>query len=325
MSLQWYPGHIAKWDRQLDQSLRQVDVVLEVRDARLPLASANITLAQRCQHKPRVVVLNKAELADPSVNRQWLQALNLNDAGQGQTSGTVLLYDAHLGKKYKPALLTALQRLAEPLNEKQRAKGLKPRPLRLLIVGMPNVGKSSIINNLVGQKRATTGHKAGVTRQTQWVRIHPLLDLLDSPGVLPPRLDDPKAAVLLACVSSIGEAAFDAEPVATQLLGVVEQEYPGLLAQQYELPSDTVLTLEAVGRARHWLGAGGEVDLSRTAQQTLKDFRSGRWGRLSLEWPTPAATSSSSPALLRTSSQSSSSDAPSPTETPAFDARPTDQ
>jgi ribosome biogenesis GTPase A len=162
-------------------------------------------------------------------------------------------------------------------------KGLKRRPIRVLVVGMPNVGKSSVINNIVAQKKAKTGHKAGVTRQPQWVRIHPSLELLDSPGIIPPVLDSLATGLLLAAVNSVGEAAFDEETAAHFLIQHLEAHYPGILRSYFKIPDEAPVSLESIAVSRNYLAPGGKPDLRRATQAVLSDFRQGRMPRMTLE------------------------------------------
>lgn len=276
--IQWYPGHIAKLERELQQLLKLLDVVIELRDARMPQATTYTALTQRLrQQKPVLLVLNKADLADPAWTQSWVSFLK-------KTYPAVIPFDSSSGKG-KNALLEALFRLGEPIIKRQEAKGLKRRPLRTGVVGLPNVGKSTLINTLVGQKKAKTGHRAGVTRTTQWVRIHPMVELLDTPGLIPPRLDNPETGRLLATAYSIGDAAFDEEAVVPFFLELINTFYPKRLATMLDLPPEEVPTMETIARRRGYLMHGGEPDYKRTAQAILKDYRHGKLGRLTLERP----------------------------------------
>jgi ribosome biogenesis GTPase A len=275
-TIQWYPGHIAKWDRQIDAQLKGVDVVIEVLDARVPAATVHPELTRRIQSKPVLRLLNKASLSDPDQNRLWLEAYR-------EDNRRVLLYDAHEAAKYRQALVSAVLALGEPRMAKMEARGIKRRPVRTLIVGMPNVGKSSIINSIVGRKKTRTGHKAGVTRAAQWIRIHPQVELMDSPGVIPPRLGTDEVGGLLAVVSSVSDATFDEAAVSAFLLERVERLYPGHLAGIYGLKPASTPGLTAIAVARGCLGQKAEPDLLRAGRLVLKDFRQGRWGKLTLE------------------------------------------
>lgn len=274
-SIQWYPGHIAKYERQLKELLKLVDVVVEVLDCRIPAASTNPRLENQIRNKPTLIVLNKSDLGDPKQNKAWQQALT-------RENQRVMLYDAK-GAQGKQQLVQHVVALGEEVMQKLIAKGRKRRPIRVLVAGMPNVGKSTMINSIVGRKKTKTGHRAGVTRQTQWIRIHPEVELLDSPGVIPPQLESDEAGALLATVSSIGDAAFEEEAIARFLLERVEERYPGLLNKAFKLAPETALSLESIAEVRHYKLSGGEWDTLRTAQAILTDFRHARLGRISLE------------------------------------------
>lgn len=273
--IQWYPGHIAKYERQLGELLKLVDVVVEVLDARLPQASVNPRLESKIRHKPTLIILNKSDLGDPIQNKLWQRQLT---GGEHRA----MLYDAK-GNQGKQQLVQHILTLGEPAMQKLEAKGRKRRPIRVLVAGMPNVGKSTLINNIVGRKKAKTGHRAGVTRETQWVRIHPEVELMDSPGVIPPILDSSEAGALLATVSSVGDAAFDDEEIARFLMERLELLYPGRLHHHFKLPPDLPLSLEAMAEARHYKLGGNQPDCLRAAQALLTDFRHARIGRITLE------------------------------------------
>ncbi len=281
-SVQWYPGHIAKWDKQLLEALKKVDVVIEVLDARLPLLSRHPELNLRLDRKPIITVLNKSELADPEATEAWQQWFKRFGCGP------TVLFDAHHGAKYRNKLIQAIASAGAEAVEKWQAKGLKARPVRVMVVGMPNVGKSSIINCLVGLKKVKTGHKAGVTRTSQWIRIHPQVDLLDSPGIIPPKLESDEQGHWLALVSSIGEAAFDEERVGLFILQALQQRYQALLQAHFGFTTEslnTPWTLEQIGVQKCLLKHGGVPDAKRAAQVLLRDVRQGKIGRLTFEAP----------------------------------------
>ena len=277
--IQWYPGHIAKYEREIKARLVPVDVVVYVLDARLPKATRNQRLEKQIAGKPVLILLNKSDLADPKQSRQWLTTLE-------QISADVMLYNATAGQGQRETLIKKLIALSEVKMQKLMAKGLKRRPVRVLVAGMPNVGKSSLINHIIGRKKVKTGHKAGVTRTGQWIAIHPQVELCDSPGIIPPILDNPETGALLATVSSVGEAAYEDEAVGAFLLARIEALYPGLVSRYFKLKAsdgDDGLSLTVIARSRHYMISGGEPDTQRAAQALLSEFRQGRLGRMTLE------------------------------------------
>lgn len=276
--IQWYPGHIAKLERQLQEILKPLDVIIELVDARIPYTTWHQDLSDKIRaKKPVLLVLNKADLADPVWTQRWVAYFQ-------KQYPLVMPFESTRGQG-KGKVIEAVCRLGEEKLSQLEKKGLKRRPLRTGVVGMPNVGKSTLINCLVGQKKAKTGHRAGVTRVTQWVRIHPQVELLDMPGLIPSQLASVEAGQRLACVYSVGDAAFDEEAILPFFLETVERHYPGQLAKALDMAPESPITMEAIAQRRQCLLPAGEVDLKRTAQGVLKDFRLGRLGRLTLERP----------------------------------------
>jgi ribosome biogenesis GTPase A len=284
--IQWYPGHIAKLERQLKQLLQPVDVVLEVVDARAPLATRHPYLeAEFLAHKRCGILLNKTDLADPEQTSQWRHALL-----QSKETASPLVYKVEVtgfsALQGNPrAIVDFALAIGEPIRQKNRDKGLKlSKPLKLAILGMPNVGKSSLINRLVGKSKAKTGHQAGVTREPKWIQIHPELILLDTPGLIPPKLDAAKQGLMLACLHGIGEDAFDNETVAQFLLDTINAHYPTALEKHYHA---VIISVESFARQKNLFLPGEQPDCARGALRLLTDFRHGKLGRLSLEWVQP--------------------------------------
>ncbi|MBR6126693.1 ribosome biogenesis GTPase YlqF, partial [bacterium] len=244
LHIHWYPGHIAKAERQLKEKLSLVDVILEVRDARIPLSSSYSNIESLLGNKPRLLLLNKADLTDKSELALWSEYLN-------KTTGcSIVLTDAK-GNSDLNAVIKLAAELAEPKIQALMSKGLLRRPARAMVVGMPNVGKSSIINRLTNSSKTKIGAKAGVTRQQQWVRINPKLELLDTPGIIPTRQDDQEQAVKLAFVSSVSENAYSPEPVAQSLLEMLSKsKYSNTVKMYYKTE---VLSLEAIAQERNWI------------------------------------------------------------------------
>ena len=271
MHIHWYPGHIAKAERQLKDKLSLVDVIIEVRDSRLPLSSSYSNIKKLLGDKPRLLLLNKADLTDKDELKKWVSYLK-------ETTGCpVIVTEAKGNKDLNQVVKTAVE-LSEPKIQALMAKGLLRRPARAMVVGMPNVGKSSVINKLTKSSKTKIGAKAGVTRQQQWVRINPKLELLDTPGIIPTRQDDQEQAVKLAFVSSVSENAYSPEPVAKALLSYLSDNES--VKEYYKVDE---LTLENIALARKWIIKGESPDTERTAIYVLKDFREGRLGLFILD------------------------------------------
>lgn len=271
--IHWYPGHIAKAERQLKEKLSLVDVIIEVRDSRLPLSSSYSNIKKLLGEKPRLLLLNKADLVNKDELKTWVEYLKKT------TECPVIITEAK-GSNDLIAVIKKAIELSEPKIQALMAKGLLRRPARAMVVGMPNVGKSSVINKLTKSSKTKIGAKAGVTRQQQWVRINPKLELLDTPGIIPTRQDDQMQAVKLAFVSSVSENAYSPEPVAQALLELLGQKHGEYLKEYYKTPK---LTLENIATSRNWIIRGDSPDTERTAIYILKDFREGRLGNFILD------------------------------------------
>lgn len=273
--IHWYPGHIAKAERKLKEQLSLVDAVIEVVDARLPLSSMYDNITGLLNDKPRLILLNKSDLVEKTELKKWISFL------EEKYSAPVILSDAKNSKDLNQIVKKAVE-LSEPRIQAIMKKGLLRRAARVMVVGMPNVGKSSIINKLTKSSKTKTGAKAGVTRQQQWVRINPQLDLLDTPGIIPMRQDNQESAKKLAFVNSISENAYSNEPVAQELLDILDGKYSDTVRAYYGI-ADSELTLENIALARNWLVAGGCPDITRTAAYILRDFREGKIGKFILD------------------------------------------
>ena len=278
--IHWYPGHIAKAERQLKEKLNLCDVVIEVLDARIPFSSMYNNIETLLGGKPRLILLNKSDLTDRHELKLFIDLIK-----QGSNS-SVLVTDAKNSKDLAPIVKKVLE-LAEPRIQAQMAKGLLRRPARVMVVGMPNVGKSSIINKLTKSSKTKVGAKAGVTRQQQWVRINPNIDLLDTPGIIPMKQDDQIRAKKLAFVNSVSENAYSVEIVAKELLDIISQNdnYSKLFKEYYKVDD---LSLESISISRNWLRkSGGDSNISpdteRCAGYILKDFRDGKIGKFILD------------------------------------------
>ena len=279
--IQWFPGHMAKTRRMISKSLPLVDAAAELLDARLPLSSRNPELNRLTGKKPRLVILNKADMADPDITAQWIryfQKLGFAAVTADSKSGKGV-------KQFAPALRTLLhEQLA-----KYEAKGMKGRPIRVMILGIPNVGKSSLINRLAGGKRAKAEDRAGVTRIQQWIKTGDGVELLDTPGVLWPKLDDQEVAVRLALTGAVRDDILDKEALAARLMTLLKTNYPQALSERYKIAPETegdgFLLLELMAKNRGMLLPGGVPNTERAAITLLDEFRAAKLGRISLEKP----------------------------------------
>ncbi len=282
MQIQWYPGHMAKARRMLQESLKMTDVVVELVDARAPLASRNPDFDDLFRNKPRVCLLNKADLADEEITRRWAAYFRARGV-------TALPFSANQGKGMNAAL-RAVEQAAADVVERQLKRGIR-KTVRAMVTGIPNVGKSSFINRLKGRSAAKAGDKPGVTRGKQWIVLGPYLELLDTPGMLWPKFDDQQAALRLAWLGSIREEIMDLQRLAGSLLKELSVRKPQAILERYKLRNlteDGDGLLEQACRGRGWLQKGGVPDLERGAQIVLDEFRGGKLGRISLESPEEA-------------------------------------
>ena len=273
LHIHWYPGHIAKAEKQLKQQLALVDAVIEVVDARLPLSSTYDNITRLLGEKPRLVLLNKADLTDKNELKKWIKLI------EDKTGFPVIPTDAKNSKDLSLIVKKAVE-LSEPRIQVLMSKGLLRRPARVMVVGMPNVGKSSIINKLTKSSKTKIGAKAGVTRQQQWVRINPQLELLDTPGIIPMKQEDQIRAKKLAFVNAVSENAYSNVPVANELLTLLDSLYPSKVKEFYNVER---LTVEDIAFARNWIISGGAPDIERTAIYVLRDFREGKIGKFILD------------------------------------------
>lgn len=280
MIINWYPGHMAKAKRLIEENLKVIDAVIELVDARIPVSSTNPMIAALLGEKPSVIVLNKADLADPA-------ALELWKAYYRNRGRHVIALNSKDGRGIKH-LIQAVRKMAEPKLAHWRARGLKNRPVRTIILGIPNVGKSTLINRLAGRNVAKTADRPGETKGKQWVHLSDSLDLLDTPGVLWPKLEDQRSAKRLAATGAISDAVFDMQEVVTELISELSVRYPEALARRFKLDGldeDPALTVVRIGRNRGCVVAGGTVDMEKTYKLIIKEYREGRIGAISLDWP----------------------------------------
>lgn len=273
LHIHWYPGHIAKAERKLKEQLSLVDAVIEVIDARLPFSSSYDNITRLLGEKPRLILLNKSDLTNSTELKAFISIL------KERTGFPVVSSDAKNSKDLNFIVKKAVE-LSEPRIQALMKKGLLRRPARVMVVGMPNVGKSSIINKLTKSSKTKIGAKAGVTRQQQWVRINPQLDLLDTPGIIPMKQEDQERAKKLAFVNAVSENAYSNEAVANELLKLLEHKYSEQVKEYYKCED---LSLESIASSRNWIVSGGSPDIERTAVYLLRDFREGKIGKFILD------------------------------------------
>lgn len=286
MTIHWFPGHMAKARRQIEEKLGLIDVVLELLDARVPSSSRNPMVDRIIRGKPRLVLLNKADLADPAMTDRWVRHFADNGIN-------ALPIDASTGQNLERIAPACRQLIADKL-EAMLKKGMKPRPIRGLIIGIPNVGKSTLINRLAGRNIAATGDRPGVTKAQAWIKVGKEMELLDTPGILWPKFEDPEVGYKLALTGAIKEEILHIDDVAFYGVRYMAELYPERMRERFrleELPADPedpqqiVECMERIGRARGCLQRGGKVDLEKTSGIFLRELRAGKLGRISFEAP----------------------------------------
>ncbi len=280
MNIQWFPGHMAKTRRLLSENLRLVDAVIELIDARIPISSRNPDIDKIIGSKPRITALNKSDLADPQVSGEWSRWYEENNR-------PCIFIDSLSGSGIEE-LKSRLRDLVKDKIEKEKSQGRRFRPIRTMVVGIPNVGKSSFINRIAGRASAATGDRPGVTRGKQWIRLNREIELLDTPGILWPKFEDERTGLNLAFTGAIRDEILDIYEVALKLIEKLAQDYPDLLAQRYRLDSLDKPAYEIMEEAaikRGCIVSGGEIDYMRISTIILDEFRGGKIGRISLERP----------------------------------------
>ncbi len=279
MNLQWYPGHMTKAKRMMQEDIKLIDLIIELVDARIPLSSRNPDIDDLGRNKARLILLNKSDLADERSNEQWSEyfrnkgfyAVKVNSRSGG-------------GLK---SINGVIQEACREKIERDRRRGIKNRPIRAMVVGIPNVGKSTFINSYAGKACTKTGNKPGVTKGKQWIRLNKSLELLDTPGILWPKFEDQSVGVKLAMIGSIKEEVVNAEELALELLNMLHEHYEGIVAKRYEIEEteDPVKMLERIAVKRQCLLKGQELDYEKAAKMVLEEFRNGKIGRITLEYP----------------------------------------
>lgn len=279
MNLQWYPGHMTKAKRQMQEDLKLIDLIVELVDARIPLSSRNPDIDELGKNKARLILLNKSDLADERYNEQW--------SAYFQKKGFyVVKVNAKSGAGLK-SIQGVIQEACKAKIERDRRRGIKNRPIRAMVVGIPNVGKSTFINSYAGKACAKTGNKPGVTKGKQWIRLNKTLELLDTPGILWPKFEDQEVGKRLAFIGSIKDEILNLEELSLELLDYIRTNYPGLLNTRYGIEEEgtPVSLLEAVADKRKCLIRGQEIDYAKAAGIVMEEFRNGKIGRITLEFP----------------------------------------
>ncbi len=280
MNIQWYPGHMTKTRRQMEADLKQVDAVCEIVDARIPISSRNPDIDSICGNKPRIMILNRMDLADPDATKRWTEYFRSKDMA-------VIATDCKSRKGingFEPAVRSVLKEKIQ----RNAAKGMS-KALRVMVVGIPNVGKSTLINQISGRKGAKAENRPGVTRGKQWVTVDNGLLLLDTPGILWPKFEDPEVGLMLAYTGAVKEGVIDLEELACRLIKLLHLRYPASLKDRYGIEADESVPgyelLEMAGRKRGFLVSGGEINTERMAKVLIDEYRSGKLGRFTLESP----------------------------------------
>lgn len=280
MTIQWFPGHMAKARRQVTEKLKLIDIVFELVDARIPMSSRNPMIDEIVSSKPRIVLLNKADKADDAITKQWLEFFK-------EKGIHALAIDAQTGTGLKQ--ITALSKvLLKEKFDKMAAKGIKPRAIRALIIGIPNVGKSTLINRLAKKNITKTADRPGVTTAQQWVKVGQELELLDTPGILWPKFEDQLVGFKLATTGAIKDAILNLQEVTVFALNFLKEHYPKRLMDRYhldELPDEVVSLFDEIGKKRGCIMPGGYIDYDKTSELVLREIRADKLGRLSFETP----------------------------------------
>ena len=282
MTLQWFPGHMAKTRRLITDSLKLVDVVIELVDARLPLSSRNPEIDKIVGQRPRVLVLNKSDISDNDTNAKWLNYF------ENQGIATILM-DSQSGKGLKN-LDAAFDKVLAQKFERERLKGMQRHTVKMMVVGIPNVGKSSFINRLSGRAATKVGDRPGITTAKQWIKVAGRYEILDTPGILWPKFEDPEVAKRIAFTGGIKDEIMDIEELAFYLIGYLRENYPDMLKERFKLTEnldeyEDFDIIELIGKKRGCIISGGNVDTLRAANLILDDFRAARIGKISLETP----------------------------------------
>ena len=279
MNVQWYPGHMTKAKRQMQEDIKLIDLIIELVDARVPLSSRNPDIDELGKNKARMILLNKADLADERQNRAWMEYF--------KEKGIYAVSIDSRNKGSMKAVSAAITEACKEKTERDRRRGIKNRPVRAMVVGIPNVGKSTFINALAGKACAKTGNKPGVTKGKQWIRLNKQVELLDTPGILWPKFEDQAVGLRLAFIGSMKDEILNTEELAAELIKFLGTYYPDVLPEKYavEPDEDPYVVLHQIAKNRNCVVKGNELNTEKAAMLLLDDFRNGRLGRLTLEYP----------------------------------------
>lgn len=279
MHFQWYPGHMTKARRMMQENIKLIDLIIELVDARIPLSSRNPDIDDLGKGKARLILLNKADLAEDRLNDAWIEYFK-------KKGYSAVKVNSKKGGGIK-SIQSVIQEACREKTERDRKRGILNRPVRAMVVGIPNVGKSTFINALAGKACAKTGNKPGVTKGKQWIRLNKSVELLDTPGILWPKFEDQEVGLKLAFIGSIKDEILQTEELAAELVKFMEKSYPGVLERKYDIPEagDAYKCLSDIAKSRHCLVRGSELDTEKAAAILLDDFRGGRLGRITLETP----------------------------------------
>lgn len=279
MHFQWYPGHMTKARRMMQENIKLIDLIIELVDARIPLSSRNPDIDELGKNKARLILLNKADLAEDRMNDEWIEYFK-------EKGYSAVKVNSKKGGGIK-SIQSVIQEACKEKTERDRKRGILNRPVRAMVVGIPNVGKSTFINALAGKACAKTGNKPGVTKGKQWIRLNKSVELLDTPGILWPKFEDQEVGLKLAFIGSIKDEILQTEELAAELIKFMNSAYPGVLEEKYDIPTvaDIYGCLRDIAESRHCLVRGNELDTEKAAAILLDDFRGGRLGRITLERP----------------------------------------
>lgn len=280
ININWYPGHMAKTKKQIIEDLKLIDIVVEILDARMPLASVNPDIQNYIKDKKKIIILNKADLADENITNEWIKYYKSKGIN-------AIAIEANNGKGI-PKVIDCIKSEYKSIQDKYIKKGRIGKAIRIMVLGIPNVGKSTFINKLAKRNTAKVGNKPGVTKQKQWIKIDNNIELMDTPGMLWPRLDDQELAMHLAFVGTIGENSIDNEEIAYYLIEYLKNTYPNKLKERYNVELDAKETMDIINEIAKKRGAiisGGNINMQKVSDIILNEFRSGKLGRITIELP----------------------------------------